>query len=230
MNTRSPSTLISSSCAHSRPGHVADDVAAQEDVEVVLGVEREVVLDQQAAACAERQPLDVLALRKIGRRSKHRDDRASFRDRRPRGVRSSRTRRGTARARRATRAGRPQCCRSRSPRRRPAGIRTRRSAEPSKSRTALPYSARFKRWIDARPGFGLARHSRVERRREPVHHAMIGSGSGRGMPCGGIAPALSLRTTRSQISGRRPRARSRACRARRRQSWRTGCGRRNSTA
>ena len=50
------------------PRHVAHDVAQQEHVEVVLGVERKVVVDQNSAARAERQTLDVLRLRKIRRR------------------------------------------------------------------------------------------------------------------------------------------------------------------
>ena len=48
-------------------GHVADDVAQQEDVEFVVGVLREVVAEQQAAARAERQSLDVILLRVVGR-------------------------------------------------------------------------------------------------------------------------------------------------------------------
>ena len=58
--------------------HVAHDVAAQEDREVVARVEREVVLDEQAAARAERQSFDVLALCEIGRSAERRDDRRRF--------------------------------------------------------------------------------------------------------------------------------------------------------
>ena len=49
------------------PGHVADDVAQQQDAELVLGVLREVVRKQQAAARAERQPVDVILLRIVRR-------------------------------------------------------------------------------------------------------------------------------------------------------------------
>ena len=54
------------------PGHVADDVLQQVDAEVVVGIEREVVVDDDAAARAERQPFDVIALRAIGRHPVHR--------------------------------------------------------------------------------------------------------------------------------------------------------------
>ncbi len=55
--------------------HVADDVAHEEHVEGVLAVEREVVMDQDAAARAERQSLDVLRLGEIRRRAVDRRDR-----------------------------------------------------------------------------------------------------------------------------------------------------------
>ena len=48
-------------------GHVADDVAEEEDGELVLGVLREVVPEEQAAARAERQPFDVIFLRVVRR-------------------------------------------------------------------------------------------------------------------------------------------------------------------
>src|SRR5262249_25878271 len=44
-------------------GHVADDVLKKPDAEVVLGVEWEVVLDENSAARAERQSLNVTFLR-----------------------------------------------------------------------------------------------------------------------------------------------------------------------
>ena len=49
------------------PGHVADDVPQQLDAEVVVGVLRKVVPEEQAAARAERQSLDVVLLRVVGR-------------------------------------------------------------------------------------------------------------------------------------------------------------------
>ena len=45
-------------------GQVADDVAEKLDAELVLGILREVVLEEQAAASAERQSLDVILLRR----------------------------------------------------------------------------------------------------------------------------------------------------------------------
>ena len=56
------------------PGHVADDVAEQKDVEVVLGVLREVVAEQHAAATAKRQPFDVILLRIVRRNAERIDD------------------------------------------------------------------------------------------------------------------------------------------------------------
>ncbi len=41
-------------------GQVADDIPQQEDVELVVGVQREIVMDQDSAARPQRQPLDVL--------------------------------------------------------------------------------------------------------------------------------------------------------------------------
>ena len=42
--------------------HVAHDIAQQENPEVVLAVEREVVMDQESAARAQRQSFDVVVL------------------------------------------------------------------------------------------------------------------------------------------------------------------------
>ena len=53
------------------PGHVADDVLQQIDAEVVVGIEREVVVNHDAAARAERQAVDVVGLGAIRRNTVH---------------------------------------------------------------------------------------------------------------------------------------------------------------
>ena len=50
-----------------QPLHVADDIAHEEDAELVLGILREVVAEEQAAARAERETLDVILLRIVRR-------------------------------------------------------------------------------------------------------------------------------------------------------------------
>jgi hypothetical protein len=49
------------------PDHVADDVTEEEDGEFVFGVLRKLVLEEQTAAGAERQPFDVFLLRIVWR-------------------------------------------------------------------------------------------------------------------------------------------------------------------
>ena len=74
----------------------------------------------------------------------------------------------------------------------------------SRSRTALPYSARFRRCSAGAPGFGAAAAARsiassiVAAKRSSVAR------SGRGAPLGGIMPVRTLRTTFSQVCGSRP--------------------------
>ena len=53
---------------------VADDVLQQKNAEVVFAVQRKVVVDQNAAARAQRQSLDVLLLVEIRRSLKHQAD------------------------------------------------------------------------------------------------------------------------------------------------------------
>ncbi len=48
-----------------QPLHVADDVAHEEDAELVFGILREVVAEEQAAARAERKAFDVIFLRVV---------------------------------------------------------------------------------------------------------------------------------------------------------------------
>ena len=55
------------------------------DLDHVLAVGRELVLDEHAAARAERQPLDVAVLRRVGRRVVHRSASACSRCRWPDG-------------------------------------------------------------------------------------------------------------------------------------------------
>ncbi len=57
-------------------GEVADDVLQQNDIEVVVCVQREVVFDADAAASAQRQTLDVAFLREIRRDVNHGAERA----------------------------------------------------------------------------------------------------------------------------------------------------------
>ena len=73
---------------------------------------------------------------------------------------------------------------------------TRRS---SKSRMALPYSARLSLRSAGRPGFGRAvRSSSVSSQDAVVSYA---AGAGRALPGGGIVPVLNLRTTLSHAAG-----------------------------
>ena len=75
-------------------------------------------------------------------------------------------------------------------------------SRPSRSRTAAAYSARLRRWKVLRPGSGSAAAMRSMVFSSSVTIASRSSGSGRGMPAGGIMPARSLRIIFS-IVGRR---------------------------
>ena len=65
-NTRSPSTVNSRSCGRHQAAGEAVVGAIQLRADDVLAVEREVLRDQQAAARAERQALDVIELMAVG--------------------------------------------------------------------------------------------------------------------------------------------------------------------
>ena len=52
-----------------QPLHVADDVAHEKDAELVFGILREVVAEEQTAARAERKSFDVIFLRVVWRNS-----------------------------------------------------------------------------------------------------------------------------------------------------------------
>ena len=88
------------------------------------------------------------------------------------------------------------------------------SSTASRSRTALRYSVRFRRWnVADRPGSRvaaqLASSSPSSQSRKPSRAAA----SGRGRPAGGITPPRSLRTTRSHSAAWPPTsARSRVSR------------------
>ena len=181
--------------------HVADDVAHQEHVELVLGVEREVVTNLEPAARAERQALDVHALGEIRRRAVHGRDgrRVGVADGKRRDL--CRRRQDTARAATATRAARPRCCRTRSPRRRPARTR------PHRPRARAGRARRCRTRCGSAGGSTLgrgpatpARASSSRRSRYATKPSYV-SASGRGPPNGGICRPRSLRATSSNSSG-----------------------------
>ena len=72
--------------------------------------------------------------------------------------------------------------------------------EPSRSRTAAVYSARFKRCTATRPGLGLARAAASSAVSNSVVTFAYVALSGRGRPAGGISPVRSLRATFSHKS------------------------------
>ena len=74
----------------------------------------------------------------------------------------------------------------------------------SRSRMALPYSNRFRRWSAGRPGFGCAAASPSSSVSSQATNASIACSSGRLRPGGGIAPLRSLRTTFSQVAPSAP--------------------------
>src|SRR3954447_3595629 len=72
----------------------------------------------------------------------------------------------------------------------------------SRSRIALAYSSRFKRRITGRPAYGLERTAASRSVTTPAENSLTVAALGRGAPGGGISPAFSFRTNRSQTSGR----------------------------
>ena len=78
------------------------------------------------------------------------------------------------------------------------------TSRPSRSRTALTYSVRFRRWIAGRPGLGCAAAARSSAVSSQDANSALVAASGRGRPGGGIAPARSLRTTFSHTSAPPP--------------------------
>ncbi len=71
----------------------------------------------------------------------------------------------------------------------------------SRSRTALLYSARFRRWNGRDPGLGFAAASLSIRDSNDDTIAVITAASGRRAPAGGIMPARSLRMIFSVSAG-----------------------------
>src|SRR5947207_9909566 len=69
-----------------------------------------------------------------------------------------------------------------------------------RSRTALLYSARFRRRMVARPGFGCAAALRPSADITQFVKVFSKAASGRGIPAGGISPVRTLRSTRSSNS------------------------------
>jgi hypothetical protein len=69
----------------------------------------------------------------------------------------------------------------------------------SRSRTALPYSVRLRRWRDGAPGLGAANAARSIVFSTVAANASSVVRSGRGAPLGGIMPVRTLRTTFSQV-------------------------------
>src|SRR6187431_427833 len=51
------------------PFHISEDVTQQHDIDLVFGIQRKVVLDQQSATCAQRQAFNVPVLSAVRRSS-----------------------------------------------------------------------------------------------------------------------------------------------------------------
>ena len=161
--------------------------------EVILTVERKIVLDAHTAARAQRHSLQVLVLRQlVGRLQHHRGlagrhvahGCAAHLDR---GVGISLYQR-----RRQAQGPRPHCRSPRWSRPAAAGPRT-SSGMPNRSRMALAYSVRFNR---CSAGAVAAGRDCASRRTSSVEATVVASArDGRVLPGGGIMPARSLRTT-----------------------------------
>ena len=68
------------------------------------------------------------------------------------------------------------------------------------SRTALAYSARFRRWTAGRPGSGFCSPVRSSSVSSQAMNSWVVAAVGRGRPAGGIAFARSRRITCSQVA------------------------------
>ena len=163
-----------------RDFEAADDVdglAVQPRLDDVLAIDREGVADQDAAARADRQALDVIVLRQVRpRRGTFRPSASPSYCPRP-GRRPSRRPRDTAPSASARRPARRRCCRSRTRCRRRAEAMATSTSSASRSRMALPYSARFRRWRTVRPGIRMRGRERINRRLEirgkPVERRLV---------------------------------------------------------
>ena len=78
-------------------------------------------------------------------------------------------------------------------------------SSPSKSRTALLYSNRFRRCSEGLPAFGCATASESSSLSKCAKNASKVALSGRGIPAGGMAPLRTFCTTFSQTSAAAPR-------------------------
>ena len=74
------------------------------------------------------------------------------------------------------------------------------TSRSSRSRTALPYSVRFRRWIGLCPGSGEMSACASRRCSSEAANRCSVASSGRGMPTGGIMPPRSLMMTFSHTS------------------------------
>src|SRR5688572_32737686 len=74
------------------------------------------------------------------------------------------------------------------------------TSSASRSRIALRYSARFRRWTTKRPGVDRVVQPRSSEFDSQVVKAAYSASLGWGLPCGGIARTLSLRSTRSHVA------------------------------
>ncbi len=131
-----------------------------------------VVVDDDAAARAERQARQPAFLRAVVGDAKRVD--VDERRRRADGEAADLVggARDSARAASAKASARRRCCRSRSSRRRRAAAQPTSTSTASRSRTALRYSLRFRRWNGTvRPGSGDSRGRAIELALEPRQRA-----------------------------------------------------------
>ena len=158
------------------------------------------MLDEQSAASAERQTLDVRALIGAARRTVGRAGRPAATDcQSPACSRRARPR-CTGRETTATPSARWPRCRSHRLRRPAAGRRWRRCAARAGPRWRSAYSARLSRWSATRPGFGFAAAAWSSERSSHDTKPSTAAWSGRRTPGGGIMPPRSFRTAFSHTS------------------------------
>ena len=175
------------------------------DRELVLAVGREVVAHQHAAARAERQPLDVLVLRRVaGREVGGFDRRLPVADghagdaRRGRRIGLEQRRRDRQRARR--------CCRSRA---RIVGRQKRRDVDLEVQQVAngVRVLGPVQAMQDDGAGIDARRGVAIDLRFQPVAQPLVlGQRTAARTSGGGITPARSLRTTFSHSSAWSPTA------------------------
>ena len=172
--------------------------------QLVLAVGREDVAHDGAAARAERQPFDVRVLAELAA------DRVSRRCRaRPSAsptasvlMRCAAVTIALEQQRRRL-AAPSRCCRTRNRRRRSAAARRRRRRARADREPRCRIRA-VQAMDDVTAGRALAGPRAIERVRQPGRERRrTRLPAGRGMPCGGIARTLSLRSTRSHVAALR---------------------------